>query len=115
MYEIEGFSFHFGRSAERHNPTATTKTPSKSWSWSCCGHYESWGKTSRYVSVESEASEFVSEIESGSVNERKTECKIRWVRFCSCDFARRDDGGKRWRPSNGATRTRGRAVSWRHP
>lgn len=39
----------------------------------------------------------MSERDSGS--ERERESKIRWVRFCSCDFARREDGGKRWRPS----------------
>lgn len=41
------------------------------------------------------------------------ESKIRWVKFCSCDFARRDDGGKEMAPLNGATRTRGKTVSWR--
>lgn len=28
MYEIEGYSFHFGRLAERHNPNRNNETPS---------------------------------------------------------------------------------------
>lgn len=28
MYEIEGYSFHFGRLAERHNPNCNNETPS---------------------------------------------------------------------------------------
>lgn len=55
----------------------------------------------------------MSEIESGSEDECET--KIRWVRFCSCDFARREDGREEMAPLDGATRTRGKAVSWRHP
>lgn len=58
----------------------------------------------------------MSETESGIVNERaKTECEIRWVRFAHVISRGGMTAGKRWRPSNGATRTRGKTVSWRHP